>query len=689
MKWTAPSFLAVLALLVVAPAARAAPEDAPDAGAEWIRKLDAGDLAVRRKAVYEIWQRVPGLRGAGPALARAVASPDEYLRGTAVKAIWKILPVPADARSVVPGVLDALKSPHAPVRVDAAALAMRLSRYEADRAADLLAALDDLDPTVRANVAAALGVAGWRAKEAVVPALAKRLNDPNADTRKWAAKALATLDPAAIVAPASARLASEDVAVRADAATLLALSFGHGRSALPLLAKSASDSDPEVRKAALAAIGAIGPEAALPVLAKALGDESPDVRAAAAGSLSLAADLDEPARAALARATADEDVNVRRAALGVLVNRPDTDTAVLTARLTDPDPTVRYWAVFGLGSHRDEAALAALEKLLKQDDDGMRGAAVAAIGRMGESAKGALEAVLAIARSDDASRANQALSSAALIAPDDASVLAVFARRLGSDDPAAYGPTHVLGVHAAPLVPEIARRLEAAADTNARRTLIYALRAIGPAAVAAAPALRKATKADPEVRLDAADAFVTIGGDGAEEGLAVLVAALDDPSDRARAVAMLTRLGPAAAGALPALEALLAEPPAPDPAVPFVTSPNTFATAVATIGGPQKGKKGYDFLLDALRAENPFDPAAEDAAIRLGGLGASAAEAVPALTAALDSPNPMLRAGAAEALGRIGPAAAPALPRLRELAVLESPAVRRTVHAARESIAGG
>jgi HEAT repeat protein len=54
------------------------------------------------------------------------------------------------------------------------------------------------------------------------------------------------------------------------------------------------------------------------------------------------------------------------------------------------------------------------------------------------------------------------------------------------------------------------------------------------------------------------------------------------------------------------------------------------------------------------------------AANSLGGFGALAADAVPALVGALDDPIAPVRAAAANALARIGAAAEPAIPRLTE-----------------------
>lgn len=71
-----------------------------------------------------------------------------------------------------------------------------------------------------------------------------------------------------------------------------------------------------------------------------------------------------------------------------------------------------------------------------------------------------------------------------------------------------------------------------------------------------------------------------------------------------------------------------------------------------------------------------------DACIALGSAGPQAAEAVPALTAALKDPSSLVSSLAAYALGQIGPAAAPALPELRNLLSSGDPEVSRSAMSA-------
>ncbi len=62
-----------------------------------------------------------------------------------------------------------------------------------------------------------------------------------------------------------------------------------------------------------------------------------------------------------------------------------------------------------------------------------------------------------------------------------------------------------------------------------------------------------------------------------------------------------------------------------------------------------------------------------NAAIVLGVIGEPAASAVPALTAALEDPERLVRVSAADALGKIGPAARDAVPRMAALLQTDEP----------------
>jgi HEAT repeats len=76
------------------------------------------------------------------------------------------------------------------------------------------------------------------------------------------------------------------------------------------------------------------------------------------------------------------------------------------------------------------------------------------------------------------------------------------------------------------------------------------------------------------------------------------------------------------------------------------------------------------------------------AAAALGGLGAEASPAVPALADALSDEDPGVRQSAAEALGRIGPDASPALPALTQALADPDAGVRENAALAVAAIRG-
>lgn len=166
-------------------------------------------------------------------------------------------------------------------RVRATALGA-LARLDRLTDADLLAALDDADPTLRrraCELAAAGGGARWVGVPEVASKLVCALDDADDATAEMAAWALGELAPSAAVEP------------------LCRMATGH-RDAL-------------CREAAVAALGAIGDVAGLPAILTATGDKPPVRRRAV---LALAPFDGPEVEAALQAALADRDWQVRQAA---------------------------------------------------------------------------------------------------------------------------------------------------------------------------------------------------------------------------------------------------------------------------------------------------------------------------------------------------------------------------------------
>jgi HEAT repeat protein len=256
---------------------------------------------------------------------------------------------------------------------------------------------------------------------------------------------------------------------RADAAERIELVRLLGRTgspravkALAPLAKNADDH--ELRLAAIAALGLLGPSGQDPVLLAALDDDEPSIRLAAALALrrsgaaptatQLLERLDQAAtqdRAALAIAlsgplsrTRDPKIVERAAALAQTSQDADRDAlieamaripspiaaqrltglarvghgadrakiaealashgasaiAVLVRMASDPDPSVRANAVWALGSVANRGELPALTRALADRDIAVAGNAAAALARLGRRQRAPVDAALCSALDD-------------------------------------------------------------------------------------------------------------------------------------------------------------------------------------------------------------------------------------------------------------------------------------------------
>jgi HEAT repeat protein/lysophospholipase L1-like esterase len=241
----------------------------------------------------------------------------------------------------------------------------------------------------------------------------------------------------------------------------------------------------------------------------------------------------------------------------------------------------------------------------------------------------------------------------------------------------------------------LAARLAGDPDPGVRRAAAEALGRSPAGALAAAGALFRALDdASANVRRAAARALATRPPRRTQDDAEIdrLIAALghDDLYARAFAAWSLGRLGPSAARAAPALvEALQLEG----------RSRGVAARTLARLG-PAAAQAAIPALTAAL--DSPEAPRRWNAALALGLLGPPARTAVPSLVARLDDAEPRVRAHAARALGRIGaadPAVAGALAAVlrrdgdadvRAMAVralgrlgASDPAARRALEAAR------
>jgi HEAT repeat protein len=175
------------------------------------------------------------------------------------------------------------------------------------------AAVDDVDPAVRASALGALARLGSLTTEAI----GRSLSDPDAGVRRRAAeeagRALArgVIETEDVVALLHVALDDPEAAVIESAAWALGEAGQAASPAVERLGRLAVEGPDLCREAAVAALGAIGDLRGLPAVLAATEDR-PAVRRRAA--VALAAFDDPRADEALRRAAADRDWQVRQVA---------------------------------------------------------------------------------------------------------------------------------------------------------------------------------------------------------------------------------------------------------------------------------------------------------------------------------------------------------------------------------------
>jgi HEAT repeat protein len=276
---------------------------------------------------------LPGLawRGERARWLRQIESDDATARIAAVRALARLRGDDAEA-----AIAHALGDAVVDVRLEAAAAcaALRASRC----AVPLRDWLDDADADVRAAAARALGRVGGDGDDAL---LARALGDTRAEVRRAAAQGLSAMAGNGVVRALVLGLADSDPLVREIAAEGLGAATGAERGlAASALSPRVRDEAPEVRAAALEALGRLGDARAPLAAVSALDDEAEDVRLAALATLGrVPSALALPAlieasrddgrlgRAALSALAASDEV----AALAPLVSALDRPAVAHTA----------------------------------------------------------------------------------------------------------------------------------------------------------------------------------------------------------------------------------------------------------------------------------------------------------------------------------------------------------------------
>ncbi len=284
----------------------------------------------------------------------------------------------------------------------------------------------------------------------------------------------------------------------------------------------------------------------------------------------------KPALGHLAKTLGSADVGVRRAAVTALgqVGPVAADVVPQMAKLiSDEDSGIRQSLATALGgigaTAKDVPEL--LTKLLADKNEKVRASAAASLGRIGPPAGKVADSIRKAMNDRDVGVAREAalalhavVGDAALDKVVPALVRILADRNSGKLRHLVAADLAALGAGAAPAVPALLKTLEDS-DKKLLPLIVGTLGAIGPAAKSALPVLKKlaadkSSLGKSSLCLAAIVARIKISGQS-EEGVSKLVDLLSSRNWRVRELAAgkLGELGPVAKAAIPALEGLAKE----------------------------------------------------------------------------------------------------------------------------------
>ncbi len=505
--------------------------------------------------------------------------------------------------------------------------------------------------------ALAIGAMGSVAGDAV-PALTKALASDNAKVRAYAAHALGKIGAAAQpAAPALVKLSvDEDQYVRRAVRDALPLIGAPRELTRPLMIETLKSADPADATAAILTLSELGAEI-VPDLCEALENEQACYWACLA--LSEIGPEAKAAVPALTKALQSKDPEVRIAALIALgeIGKPSAvaNSTISQLLANDEIEGVRYAAAFALGSIGDnESATRALTASLDSENEFLRVAGAWALARLADEETSLIDKAVKIVvegvTSDDPAVRDLAVRAMAdKNIPREVTRPAFRKALRGIKDPAQLDQIVVaLASLGADAVPPCVESLQSKSDL--RLYAIKVLIRIGPEAAAAVPALIGALQdEDAEIRKEAEFALGAVGPEAAAATSALIKQLTDADADvRHAACYALGKIGPPAKMALPALRKGLSSDD------DFQKIVSIWAMLQIDSDKEALAKMAIPVLVETLtNGHKHGDHVRVEAAYELGELGPAAKSALAALKQALNDDNNAVRYAAAVAIEKI------------------------------------
>jgi HEAT repeat protein len=305
---------------------------------------------------------------AGRMLASALTLPDPEFQEQLADRL-KALGAPA-----VVALATAVNDPNPDVQLAARAL---LERFRDNATTEQFSA-ELHSPVSAVRAAAALALGKLAEKSAAAALIQQSLSDPDPASREAAGAALRDIGQA-LIAPVQELLGSTSPTAHARAVDALA---AEGRAVVLALVDRLDDSHPLVRATVAEVLGKVADPRAAEALGPLVGDPDPDVRLAAIQALGHL--KTEAAVRGLVAHLTDADDEVKAEVGKALVAQGAIALPVLTQLLGTHQRDLKTAALDILGRIRDRRARPAVARCLSATEPWLRSAAAHALGRLGD-----------------------------------------------------------------------------------------------------------------------------------------------------------------------------------------------------------------------------------------------------------------------------------------------------------------